>query len=60
MTRKDAVLFDLTDSATADTAPDVASAPPVPDLDGASSDLPQPALAQAAALASRRDRKSVV
>ncbi len=54
MTRKDAVLFDLTDSATADTAPDVASAPPVPDLDGASSDLPQPALAQAAALASRR------
>ncbi|MFV1635161.1 MULTISPECIES: YcjF family protein [Phaeobacter] len=54
MTRKDAVLFDLSDSATADAAPDVTAAPPVPDLDGAGSNLPQPALAEAAELASRR------
>ncbi|MFS4582258.1 YcjF family protein [Phaeobacter sp. C3_T13_0] len=54
MTRKDAVLFDLSGSGPGEAAPDVANAPPVPDLVGATEDLPQPALAQVAELATRR------
>ncbi|APG48164.1 YcjF family protein [Phaeobacter porticola] len=59
MTRKDAVLFDLSDTSVADASPDVATAPPVPDLDGATGDLPQPALAQAAELVNRRPSRLV-
>lgn len=59
--QKDAILFDLSETPSAQPHPNVAEAPPVPDLDGAAGDglAPSPALAQAAELAARRPSRLV-